>query len=98
MVLGVDLDEASVADARRAAADAGVADAFTAPGDATERLRYGWSSLHCLPATLAEDPVEATGTALRAPVLARWAAAAGFPRFEVLDIDNPFWRFYRLRD
>jgi hypothetical protein len=76
-------------------ADERVADAFTAPGDATERLMYGWSILHCLPATLAEDPVEATGTVLRAPTLARWAA--GFTGFEVLAIDNPFWRFYRLR-
>jgi SAM-dependent methyltransferase len=78
-------------------ADERVADDFTAPGDATERLMYGWSILHCLPATLAEDPVEATGTVLRAPTLARWAAAAGFADFEVLSIDNPFWRFYRLR-
>jgi hypothetical protein len=78
-------------------ADERVADAFTAPGDATERLMYGWSILHCLPATLAEDPVEATGTVLRAPTLARWAAAAGFTGFEVLAIANPFWRFYRLR-
>ncbi|HEX7146615.1 MAG TPA: class I SAM-dependent methyltransferase, partial [Actinomycetota bacterium] len=78
-------------------ADERVADAFTAPGDATERLMYGWSILHCLPATLAEDPVEATGTVLRAPTLARWAAEAGFTGFEVLAIDNPFWRFYRLR-
>jgi SAM-dependent methyltransferase len=78
-------------------ADERVADTFTAPGDATERLMYGWSILHCLPATLAEDPVEATGTVLRAPTLARWAAAAGFAGFEVLAIDNPFWRFYCLR-
>jgi SAM-dependent methyltransferase len=78
-------------------ADERVADAFTAPGDATERLMYGWSILHCLPATLAEDPIQATGTALRAPALAGWAAAAGFAGFEVLAVDNPFWRFYRLR-
>jgi SAM-dependent methyltransferase len=78
-------------------ADERVADAFTAPGDATERLMYGWSILHCLPATLAEDPVEATGTVLRAPTLAHWAAAAGFTGFEVVGIDNAFWRFYRLR-
>jgi ubiquinone/menaquinone biosynthesis C-methylase UbiE len=77
-------------------ADERVADVFTAPGDPTERLMYGWSILHCLPATMAEDPVEATGTVLRAPTLAGWAAAAGFTGFEVLPIDNPFWRFYRL--
>jgi SAM-dependent methyltransferase len=78
-------------------ADERVADAFTTRGDPTERFMYGWSTLHCLPATLAEHPVEATGTVLRAPTLARWAATAGFGGFEVLPIDNPFWRFYRLR-
>ena len=80
------------------AADERVADRFTAPGDPTERFMYGWSVLHCLPATLAERPVEATGTVLRAPTVARWAAAAGFSGFEVLPIDNPFWRFYHLHD
>jgi SAM-dependent methyltransferase len=78
-------------------ADERVADAFTATGDPLERFMYGWSVLHCLPATLAEQPVEATGTVLRAPTVACWAAAAGFDGFEVLPIDNPFWRFYRLR-
>jgi hypothetical protein len=33
---------------------------------------------------------------LRAPTVARWAAAAGFDGFEALPIDNPFWRFYRM--
>jgi len=84
------------ADGNVLVADERVADAFTTPGDPTERFMYGWSVLHCLPATLAEHPVEATGTVLRAPTLARWAAAAGFTGFEVLPIDNPFWRFYRL--
>jgi SAM-dependent methyltransferase len=78
-------------------ADERVADAFTTSGDPVERFMYGWSILHCLPATLAERPVEATGTVLRAPTVARWAAAAGFGGFEVLPIDNPFWRFYRMR-
>jgi SAM-dependent methyltransferase len=78
-------------------ADERVADTFTTSGDPLERFMYGWSILHCLPATLAERPVEATGTVLRAPTVARWAAAAGFSGFEVLPIDNPFWRFYRMR-
>ena len=37
-------------------ADERVADTFTAPGDPTERFMYGWSILHCLPATLADIP------------------------------------------
>jgi hypothetical protein len=78
-------------------ADERVADAFTALGDPTERFMYGWSILHCLPATLAVHPIEASGTVLRAPTVARWAAAAGFTGFEVLPVDNPFWRLYRMR-
>jgi SAM-dependent methyltransferase len=77
-------------------ADERVAEAFTTPGDQVERFMYGWSVLHCLPATVAEHPVEANGTVLRAPTVSRWAAAAGFTGFEVLPIDNPFWRFYRM--
>jgi SAM-dependent methyltransferase len=77
-------------------ADERVQEEFTAPGDLTERFNYGWSILHCLPATMADDPVEANGTVLRPATVRRWADEAGFGRCEVLDIDNPFWRFYRL--
>jgi SAM-dependent methyltransferase len=77
-------------------ADERVADAFTAPGDELERLNYGYSVLHCLPATMAEEPVEANGTVLRAGTVRRWAAEAGFGRVEELPIDFPFWRFYRM--
>jgi SAM-dependent methyltransferase len=84
------------ADGNVLVADERVADAFTAPGDLVERFMYGWSVLHCLPATLAERNVGASGTVLRAPTVARWATAAGFTGFEVLPIDNPLWRFYRM--
>jgi 2-polyprenyl-3-methyl-5-hydroxy-6-metoxy-1,4-benzoquinol methylase len=77
-------------------ADERVADDFTAPGDFNERFMYAWSVLHCLPATMAESPSHATGTVMRAPTLQSYAAEAGYARCEVLDVDNPFWRFYRL--
>jgi ubiquinone/menaquinone biosynthesis C-methylase UbiE len=77
-------------------ADERVADSFSAPGDLTERLMYGWSILHCLPATLAEGSLEANGTVLRAPTVAGWAADAGFADCQILPIENPFWRFYQL--
>lgn len=77
-------------------ADERVADTFTAPGDELERLNYGFSVLHCLPATMAEAPVEANGTVLRAATVRRWATEAGFTRVEELPIDFPFWRFYRM--
>lgn len=75
-----------------------VADEFTAPGDLLERFQFGFSVLHCLPATMAEDPVEANGTMLRPATLARWAREAGFGRSEVAPIENDFWRFYVLAD
>lgn len=77
--------------------DERVGDQLTAPADFMERFQFGWSVLHCLPATLAEDPVEANGTILRAPTMLRWAREAGFTDSDVLDIDNGFWRFYLLR-
>jgi ubiquinone/menaquinone biosynthesis C-methylase UbiE len=77
-------------------ADERVADDFTAPGDFNERFMYAWSVLHCLPATMAENPSQATGTVMRASTVKSYAAAAGYQRCEVLDVDNPFWRFYRL--
>lgn len=76
--------------------DERVADDLAAPGELLERFQFGWSVLHCLPATLAENPVEANGTMLRASTVHRWAAEAGFARSDVAPIDNDFWRFYTL--
>jgi cyclopropane fatty-acyl-phospholipid synthase-like methyltransferase len=45
--------------------DERVAARFTAPGDEIERLMYGWSFLHCLPAGMADQPSAATGTVMR---------------------------------
>jgi ubiquinone/menaquinone biosynthesis C-methylase UbiE len=77
-------------------ADERVADDFTAPGDFNERFMYAWSVLHCLPATMADSPSHATGTVMRASTVRSYAAAAGYRGCEVLEVDNPFWRFYRL--
>lgn len=77
-------------------ADERVADEFHADADPVERMLYAMSVLHCLPATTAESTSVANGTVLRPPTLRRWAASAGFGRVDVLDIENPFWRFYRI--
>ncbi|GAA5128728.1 class I SAM-dependent methyltransferase [Haloechinothrix salitolerans] len=91
--------------ARAALADEGavligderVGDQLTAPADLMERFQFGWSVLHCVAATLAEDPVEVSGTVLRVPTVLRWAREAGYTDADVLDIENDFWRFYLLR-
>lgn len=76
--------------------DERVADTFVAPGDPVERMMYGWSITCCLPAGMAEQPSAATGTVMRAGVLRAYAAEAGFASVEVLDVDNDFFRLYRL--
>ncbi|MGH3985626.1 MAG: SAM-dependent methyltransferase, partial [Pseudonocardiaceae bacterium] len=72
------------------------AETFTAPGDEVERLMYGFSILHCLPASRTETPSAATGTVLRPATLRAYALAAGFDDVQILPIENEMWRFYRL--
>ena len=77
-------------------ADEAVAPSFTAPGDDIERMMYGWSVVHCLPASLAEQPSAALGTVLREDTVRALAVEAGFSSVEVLPVDGGFFRLYRL--
>jgi SAM-dependent methyltransferase len=77
-------------------ADEKVEHEFTPDADIVERMQYAFSVLHCLPATMAEDPAIANGTVLRMPTLVDWASDAGFDHVEDLEVDDPFWRHYRL--
>ena len=76
--------------------DERVADEFAAPGDELERFYYGFSIFHCLPVGMVGDGAAGTGTVMRAGTVRRYADEAGFGGFEVLPIDNDFYRFYRL--
>jgi SAM-dependent methyltransferase len=77
--------------------DERVAETFTAPGDDVERLMYGYSLLCCLADGMAHGSSVATGTVMRPSTLRRYAVEAGFADVEILDIENGFFRFYRLR-
>jgi rhodanese-related sulfurtransferase/2-polyprenyl-3-methyl-5-hydroxy-6-metoxy-1,4-benzoquinol methylase len=77
-------------------ADEKVAERFMAPGDDTERFMYGFSVLHCLPASMAEDESAALGTVLRARTVHEMAAAASFNRCEEIDVDAGFFQIYEL--
>ena len=46
-----------------------MAEVFTAPGDETERLFYGYSVVSCLANGLADQPSVGTGTVLRPAAL-----------------------------
>ena len=76
--------------------DERVAESFTAPGDPMERLFYGFSTLCCLPAGLADQPSAGTGTVMRPSTLRQYAAQAGFSDVEILPIEHDLFRFYRL--
>jgi SAM-dependent methyltransferase len=77
--------------------DERVAEAFPAPGDDVERFMYGWSITTCLPDGRSRAPSVATGTVMRPDTLRGYAREAGFTEFEILPIENDFFRFYRLR-
>ena len=77
-------------------ADERVADSFIAPGDDLERFYYGFSILHCLPVGMVGEGAAGTGTVMRADTVRRYAEQAGLRTFEVLPIENEFYRFYRL--
>lgn len=78
-------------------ADEKVAPEFTAPGDQLERMMYGWSVVHCLPAAMAERPSAAIGTVLRSSLLETLAIDAGFLAVQKSDIDAGFFDLYVLR-
>ena len=78
-------------------ADEPVADAYAGPADDEERRHYGWSLLHCLPASMSEPGSAATGTLMRPDVLRRYASDAGFSDVEVLPVASAAFRLYLLR-
>jgi SAM-dependent methyltransferase len=75
--------------------DERVAERFAAPGDEVERLNYGFSVLHCLPATRAEGTAVEAGTVLRPDTVREYAERAGCTS-TVLPIAHDLWRFYRV--
>ena len=76
--------------------DERVPDKFDPPGDEIERFYYGFSILHCLPVGMVGENAAGTGTVMRAGTMRRYAEEAGYGLFEVLEIENDFYRFYRL--
>lgn len=58
---------------------------------------YAASVLHCLPVGMVEDGSAATGTVIRSSTVREYGTRAGFLAVEVLDVDHPQLRLYRLR-
>ncbi len=75
--------------------DENVGESFEVPGP-VDSFMYAASFALCLPAALAEEGAVGTGTVMRRATLERYARDAGFSAVEVLPIEHPFFRFYRL--
>jgi SAM-dependent methyltransferase len=65
-------------------------------GDLTETFFAAASVLWCLPQSRVEPDCEAPGTVMRPAVFEQLARRAGWTGVEILPIEHPFWRFYRL--
>jgi 2-polyprenyl-3-methyl-5-hydroxy-6-metoxy-1,4-benzoquinol methylase len=76
-------------------ADERTEDRFTVPTNEMERLFYAFSTLHCLAVSMQDGGV-GTGTVMRADTVRSYATEAGFSHVEVLDVDHPQFRLYRL--
>jgi 2-polyprenyl-3-methyl-5-hydroxy-6-metoxy-1,4-benzoquinol methylase len=77
--------------------DERTAEQFDPNAGLIESFLYGCSILHCLPVGMAETPSAATGTVMRSSTLEQYAREAGFSKFEVLPLEHPLFRFYRMQ-
>jgi predicted O-methyltransferase YrrM len=71
-------------------------DTFTAPGDEVERFLAAASALWCVPQGLVGADPQPVGALMRPSTMDSLARRAGYRVTEVLPIDHPVWRFYRL--
>ncbi len=76
--------------------DERVAEVLPPAGDPVETFFATASVLWCLPQGRVERDSQAVGTVMRPDTLRGLAAKAGYQSVEILPIEHPFWRFYRL--
>ena len=60
------------------------------------RFFYNVSVLHCLPQAMVFPDAAGTGTAISESTVRKYAYEAGFSHAKVIEIENPFFRFYQL--
>lgn len=77
-------------------ADELVGEKFTGTTNPAEARHYGWSLLHCLPASMTTAGSAATGTVIRPTTVRTYAKQAGFSRIDVLAIQTATLRLYAL--
>jgi SAM-dependent methyltransferase len=69
---------------------------FTTPGDEVQRFFAGASAIWCLPQGRVGLHPEPIGAVIRPDDMRDLARRAGYSRVDIVPIEHPFWRFYRL--
>jgi 2-polyprenyl-3-methyl-5-hydroxy-6-metoxy-1,4-benzoquinol methylase len=76
--------------------DERVAEALPPPGNPVETFFATASVVWCLPQGRVERDSQTVGAVMRPDTLRGLAAQAGYRSVDILPIEHPFWRFYRL--
>jgi SAM-dependent methyltransferase len=76
--------------------DMRAAETFTAPGDEFERFFAAASAIWCLPQGRVGPDPEPVGTLMRPATMRDLAGRAGYTDVQIVPIEHPSWRFYRL--
>lgn len=76
--------------------DENVDETLVAPGDAVQRFFAAASVIWCTPQGRVDVDSEVIGAVMRPAKLHELAAGAGFRSVDIVPIEHPFWRFYRL--
>lgn len=77
-------------------ADEGVSDVLHENRNFTAHYSYNWSVLLCLPQAMIFPNAAGTGAMMGPARFFEYARAAGFTQIDILPIENPVWRLYRL--
>ncbi|MEK7397207.1 MAG: class I SAM-dependent methyltransferase [Candidatus Poribacteria bacterium] len=76
--------------------DVAASDSLSGNCNLIGRYFYNASVLHCLPQSMVFPNSAATGATMGPEKLRKYVSDAGFSKVDILPIENPFWRFYRL--
>jgi 2-polyprenyl-3-methyl-5-hydroxy-6-metoxy-1,4-benzoquinol methylase len=77
-------------------ADEAVGETIEENSNPLGQMMYNFSVLHCLPSAVGFPGSAATGAVIAPSTMRAYAAEAGFRSVEVLAVENPIWRFYKL--
>jgi ubiquinone/menaquinone biosynthesis C-methylase UbiE len=77
-------------------ADEAAGEGFSDNNNPMGRFCYNVSVLHCLPQALVFPEAAGTGTAISESTVRSYAYEAGYSNASVLEIENLFFRFYKL--